>query len=123
VNDCDPDHFHGYVLDFDLARVPPRAFTYKTAYWKNESSTVEGFFGFGLAKNFDEFQTSVHKVVSLHNFFFADQKGNIAYWSAGARPRSPTASTTACPPTARAARSGERSARTAISPSPSRCSP
>jgi len=89
VNDCDPDHFHGYVLDFDLGAVPPRAFTYKTAYWKNESSTVEGFFGFGLAKNFDEFQESVHKVVSLHNFFFADQKGNIAYWSAGARPAFP----------------------------------
>ena len=89
VNDCDPDHFHGYVLEFDLAATPPRAFSYKTAYWKNESSTVDGFFGLGLAKGFDDFQESVHKVVSLHNFFFADQKGNIAYWSAGARPAFP----------------------------------
>jgi penicillin amidase len=89
VNDCDPNHFHGYVMELDLAAMPPRAFTYKTAYWKNESATVEGFLGLGLDKNFDEFQESVHRVVSLHNFFFADQKGNIAYWSAGARPAFP----------------------------------
>jgi penicillin amidase len=89
VNDCDPAHFHGYVIDFDLAAVPPRAFTYKTAYWKNESSTVDGFLEYGLDRDFDEFQASVDKVVSLHNFFFADRKGNIAYWSAGARPAFP----------------------------------
>src|SRR5262249_47507697 len=28
VNDCDPAHFHGFVMEFDLAAVPPRAFTY-----------------------------------------------------------------------------------------------
>jgi len=86
VNDCDAAHFHGFVMEFDLAATPPRAFTYKTAYWKNESSTVQGFIEYGLDRDFDDFQASVHKVVSLHNFFFADQKGNIAYWSAGARP-------------------------------------
>ena len=89
VNDCDAAHFHGFVMEFDLAASPPRAFTYKTAYWKNESSTVQGFLEYGLDKDFDQFQESVHKVVSLHNFFFADQKGNIAYWSAGARPAFP----------------------------------
>ena len=89
MNDCDAAHFHGFVLEFDLTASPPRAFTYKTAYWKNESSTVQGFIEYGLDKDFDEFQASVHKVVSLHNFFFADQKGNIAYWSAGARPMFP----------------------------------
>jgi len=89
VNDCDAAHFHGFVLEFDLTASPPRAFTYKTAYWKNESSTVQGFIEYGLDKDFDEFQASVDKVVSLHNFFFADQKGNIAYWSAGARPAFP----------------------------------
>src|SRR5262249_50950903 len=65
VNDCDPAHFHGYVLEFDLAASPPRAFTYKTAYWKNEQSTVEGFLGLGPAHSFDEFAASVDKVVSL----------------------------------------------------------
>jgi acyl-homoserine lactone acylase PvdQ len=89
VNDCDPAHFHGYVLEFDPAASPPRAFSYKTAYWKNEVSTVEGFLEFGLDRKFDEFSASVEKVVSLHNFFYADQRGNIAYWSAGARPAFP----------------------------------
>jgi acyl-homoserine lactone acylase PvdQ len=89
VNDCDPANFHGYVLEFDLAASPPRAFTYKTAYWKNEQSTIQGFLEFGLDRDFDEFFASVNKVVSLHNFFFADQRGNIAYWSAGARPAFP----------------------------------
>jgi len=86
VNDCDATHFHGYVLEFDLTASPPRAFTYKTAYWKNETSTVQGFLEYGLDRNFDQFFASVNKVVSLHNFFYADRRGNIAYWSAGSRP-------------------------------------
>ncbi|HYR97079.1 MAG TPA: penicillin acylase family protein [Candidatus Binatus sp.] len=90
VNDCDPAHFHGYVLEFDPAASPPRAFSYKTAYWKNEVATVQGFLEFGLDRKFDEFLASVNKIVSLHNFFYADQRGNIAYWSAGARPAFPT---------------------------------
>src|SRR5262249_11864835 len=89
VNDCDPDHFHGYVLEFDLAASPPRAFTYKTAYWKNETATAEGFLGFGLDRGFDEFFASVNEIASLHNFFYADRRGNIAYWSAGSRPAFP----------------------------------
>ena len=89
VNDCDPAHFHGYVLEFDLAASPPRAFTYKVAYWKNEQSTVQGFLGLGQARNFDEFAACVDQVVSLHNFLYADRRGNIAYWSAGARPAFP----------------------------------
>ena len=89
VNDCDPAHFHGYVMEFDLAASPPRAFTYKTAYWKNETSTVQGFLSFGLDRTFDDFAASVDQVVSLHNFFYADRRGNIAYWSAGARPAFP----------------------------------
>jgi penicillin amidase len=90
VNDCDPAHFHGYVLEFDLAASPPRAFTYKIAYWKNETSTVQGFLSLGLDRGFDDFAASVDEVVSLHNFFYADRRGNIAYWSAGARPAFPS---------------------------------
>lgn len=89
VNDCDPAHFHGFVMSFDLGASPPRAFTYKTAYWKNEQSTVQGFLEFAEDRNFDQFFASVNEVVSLHNFFFADKLGNIAYWSAGARPAFP----------------------------------
>src|SRR5579871_4236296 len=89
VNDCDPAHFHGPVMAFDLAASPPRAFTYKTAYWKNETATAQGFLEFELDRGFDDFFASVNKVVSLHNFFYADRFGNIAYWSAGARPAFP----------------------------------
>ncbi len=89
VNDCDPAHFHGPVIEFDLAASPPRAFTYKTAYWKNETATAEGFLELELDRGFDDFFASVNKVVSLHNFFYADRFGNIAYWSAGARPAFP----------------------------------
>jgi penicillin G amidase len=89
VNDCDPAHFHGFVTEFDLVASPPRAFTYKTAYWKNETQTAQGFLEFALDRDFDQYFASVNKIVSLHNFLYADKRGNIAYWSAGARPAFP----------------------------------
>jgi penicillin amidase len=89
VNDCDPLHFHGYVMEFDLTASPARAFTYKSAFWKNETATAEGFLGLDFATDLSSFQDSVAKIVSLHNFGFVDQNGNIAYWSAGARPNFP----------------------------------
>jgi len=87
VNDCDAQHFHGPVVSFDFRSDPlhPRAYTQKTAYWKNEQSTLDGFASFNTAKNFTDFDTAVAKVVSLHNFFYADYLGNIAYWSAGSK--------------------------------------
>lgn len=87
VNDCDAQHFHGPVMSFDLVSDPahPRAYTMKTAYWKNEQSTLDGFFGFNTAKNFVDFDAAAAKIVSLHNFFYADYLGNIAYWSAGSK--------------------------------------
>src|SRR5262249_6482335 len=42
-----------------------------------------------LDRGFDQFSASVDKIVSLHNFFYADRRGNIAYWSAGSRPAFP----------------------------------
>ncbi len=87
VNDCDAQHFHGPVISLDLLTDPahPRAYTQKTAYWKNEQSTLDGFASFNTAKNFTDFDNAVAKIVSLHNFFFADYLGNIAYWSAGSK--------------------------------------
>ena len=87
VNDCDPQHFHGPVVSFDLTTDPthPRAYTQKTAYWKNEQATLDGFASFATAKNFTDFDNAVAKIVSLHNFFYADYLGNIAYWSAGSK--------------------------------------
>ncbi len=86
VNDCDAEHFHGPVVSFDFSDpTHPHAFTVKTAYWKNETSTLEGFAEFDRATNFQEFDAAVAKVVSLHNFMYADYLGNIGYWSAGSK--------------------------------------
>ncbi|MBI3782560.1 MAG: penicillin acylase family protein [Deltaproteobacteria bacterium] len=85
VNDCDPQHFHGPVIAWDLNPSAPRAYTFKSAYWKNETSTLQGFAGFNTAKSFADFAAAVHQVVSLHNFFYADTLGNVAYWSAGSK--------------------------------------
>ena len=89
VHDCDPLHFHGFVMEFDLSANPKRAFSYKTAYWKNELATAEGFLGLNFAHDWQDFDDSVAEIVSLHNFGYADQDGNIAFWSAGARPNFP----------------------------------
>ncbi len=86
VNDCDPQHFHGPVTAWDFTDPQhPHAFTYKASSWKNELSTLEGFARFSTAKTVAEFDAAVAKVISLHNFFYADQRGNIGYWSAGSR--------------------------------------
>ncbi len=79
VNDCDPQHFHGPVTTFDFSDpTHPVAFSMKTAYWKNETATLAGFAGFSTAKNFQDFDNAVAKIVSLHNFLYADYLGNIA---------------------------------------------
>src|SRR5207245_259208 len=54
--------------------------------WKNETQTAQGFLDLALDRGFDDYFASVNKIVSLHNFLYADRLGNIAYWSAGARP-------------------------------------
>src|SRR5262249_5963178 len=74
---------------FCLGPRPPRPSRTKPASGKNEQSTIQGFLGFHLARSFDDFAAAVDQVVSLHNFFSADRRGNIAYWSAGARPAFP----------------------------------
>lgn len=83
----DSQHFHGPVISFDLAN--GYAYTYRVAFWKTEYSTVEGFAGMNNAKNWLDFNNAVAKVVSLHNFMYADQLGNISYWSAGSEPNFP----------------------------------
>jgi penicillin amidase len=86
INDCDAQHFHGPVIAWDFSDPQsPRAYSFKTAYWKNETSTLQGFAEFNTAKSFSDFEAAVHKIVSLHNFFYADVLGNIAYWSAGSK--------------------------------------
>ncbi|MCL4468284.1 MAG: penicillin acylase family protein [Deltaproteobacteria bacterium] len=80
----DSQHFHGPVLSFDL--VNGLAFTYRWAYWQTEYSTIEGFAGMDMAQSWSDFDNAVAKVTSLHNFVYADQLGNISFWSAGSEP-------------------------------------
>ena len=90
MNDCDPAHFHGYVLEFDLARVAAARLQLQDGVLEErDSRRSRASSASSSTRDFDEFVASVDQVVSLHNFFYADRRGNIAYWSAGARPAFP----------------------------------
>lgn len=80
----DAQHFHGPVIAFDLQH--GYAYTYRWAFWKTEYSTIDGFAGMNIANSWFDFDNAVAKVTSLHNFVYADQLGNISYWSAGSEP-------------------------------------
>ncbi|MCL4558003.1 MAG: penicillin acylase family protein, partial [Deltaproteobacteria bacterium] len=83
----DGQHFHGPVVSFDFA--DGLAYTYRWAFWKTEYSTIEGFADMNIAKSWSDFDSAVAKVTSLHNFVYADQLGNISFWSAGSEPDFP----------------------------------
>ncbi|MGB9735829.1 MAG: penicillin acylase family protein [bacterium] len=80
----DAQHFHGPVISFDLQN--GLAYTYRWAFWKTEYSTIEGFADMNMAQSWSDFDNAVAKVTSLHNFVYADQLGNISFWSAGSEP-------------------------------------
>ena len=64
-------------------------FTQKRAHWLRELETGSAFFGFDRARNLNQFEAAVAKVVTSHNFLYADELGNIAYWQAGKVPVRP----------------------------------
>lgn len=76
---------HGPVVDVQGGF----AFSQKRAHWMRELETGSAFFGFDRARNLNEFEAAVRKVVTSHNFLYADRRGNIAYWQAGQVPRRP----------------------------------
>jgi penicillin amidase len=63
--------------------------TQKRAHWMRETETTEAFLGFNRARNLNEFKAAAYKVVTSHNFFYADSRGNIAYWQTGQVPIRP----------------------------------
>jgi penicillin amidase len=65
------------------------AVTLQTPFFKNEIAGEEGWELFQAAKNMDEFEAAVQLVIPNHNFYWADTKGNIAYWHAGRFPVKP----------------------------------
>jgi penicillin G amidase len=69
----------------------------KRAHWQRELETAEAFIGFNRARNIKEFERAVRRVVTSHNFLYADKVGNIAYWQAGQVPVRPAGFDTRLP--------------------------
>ncbi len=66
------------------------AVSQKRAHWQREIDTIEAFLGFDRARNVHDFEAAVQRVVTSHNFLYADKQGDIAYWQAGQVPVRPT---------------------------------
>ena len=77
---------HGPVVEVSGGN----AITQKRAHWQREIESVHAFFGFDRARNINQFETAVRQIPTSHNFIYADQIGNIAYWQAGQVPIRPT---------------------------------
>ena len=71
---------------------PPQngtAFTIRFASWGHETGSLAGFSQLGGDANLRQFGRSMRMVTTLHNFLYADQKGNIAYFGDGLVPTEP----------------------------------
>ncbi len=84
---------HGPVVD----RSGPFAVSQKRAHWQREVESVSPFLTFDRAGTLAEFQGAVKQIVTSHNFLYADQQGNIAYWQAGQVPLRPAGFDTRLP--------------------------
>ena len=76
---------HGPVIQFDPKEKV--AFSVQYASFGKEWQSLEGFAMQSTAKNLDEYRNAISKIVTLHNFFYADREGNIAYFGAGLVPK------------------------------------
>src|SRR5581483_7955025 len=75
---------HGPVFKMDKAAHV--AFSMRYASWKREQGTVVGFAEQAQDHNLAQYRRSMSKIVTLHNFFYADRRGNIAYFGVGLVP-------------------------------------
>jgi len=75
---------HGPVFQMD--RTDGVAFSMRFASWKREQGTFVGFAEQASDHNLAQYRRSIAKVTTLHNFFYADRRGNIAYFGAGLVP-------------------------------------
>lgn len=76
---------HGPVIKTDPAHNV--AYAIKYASFKKEWKSFEGFSRQSTAKNLTEYRAAMSEIATLHNFFYADRKGNIAYFGTGLVPR------------------------------------
>lgn len=78
---------HGPVVEVDETNHV--AYTMKVPFYKNEMAAEEGWSLFQQAGNIWDFQEAVKAVEASHNFIWADRRGNIGFWHAGAYPIKP----------------------------------
>ncbi|MFX1240672.1 MAG: penicillin acylase family protein [Promethearchaeota archaeon] len=79
---------HGPIIGWDLDN--NLCFTMKTPYYKREMAAEEGWSLFQQARNIKDFDFACKRVEPAHNFYWADNKGNIGYWHSGYWPIKPT---------------------------------
>jgi len=81
---------HGPVLDIQWKpNVGGIAISQKMTFWKKEHQTLEGVMSFQECKNITDFEQGVSKIVSSHNWFWADRNGDVGYYHSGWYPIRP----------------------------------
>jgi penicillin G amidase len=78
----------GPVFDTDPASHV--AFSLRFASWNRETGSLEGFSQLGSDRNLGQFRHSMSLVTTLHNFLYADRRGNIAFFGDGLVPIEPS---------------------------------
>jgi penicillin G amidase len=66
------------------------AFSIRFASWMRETGTLEGFAQLGGDHDLQQFRNSMSVITTLHNFLYADSRGNIAYFGDGLVPVEPS---------------------------------
>ena len=78
---------HGPVIGVDAAKGV--AYSQKRAHWMREYEATMPFLMFDRAHSVSQFENAAKLIVTSHNFMYADQEGNIAYWQTGQVPLRP----------------------------------
>ena len=78
---------HGPVIAIDTEKGV--AYSQKRAHWMEEYAAIHPFLEFDRAHSVAEFDAAARRIVTSHNFLYADKAGNIAYWQAGQVPVRP----------------------------------
>ncbi len=78
---------HGPVIGVDAAKGV--AYSQKRAHWMREYEATMPFLMFDRAHSVSQFENAAKLIVTSHNFMYADQAGNIAYWQTGQVPLRP----------------------------------
>jgi penicillin G amidase len=66
------------------------AFSMRFASWGRETGSLEGFSQLGGDTDLSQFRHSMSLITTLHNFLYADNRGNIAYFGDGLVPIEPS---------------------------------